>query len=336
MASGSSIRRRDWLRFAGAVGAAAMLSPQRDVNADDSDSISSESTETSVERLIYQEPKVQDWRIGLILKTPVACTNVFATFPIPRDWPEQKVTLVDQRIDPLVTKWETREVASGAKQVALAMNRVPANSTVEMTLQIKVEKTLILSSQTNDDLVIPKKITRELRPFFGNSPHIDASNARIKKVSRELAAEESDNAWQRVEKIYDWVRSNVKYTEGELKNASAALKDGRGDCEEMTSLVVALCRNARIPSRMVWVHDHCYPEFYLEDGGGKGYWFPCQAAGTRQFGQMEEYRPILQKGDRFKVKETKTPVRYVAEFFRCDKQGKGKPKPVFIREPITV
>lgn len=154
------------------------------------------------------------------------------------------------------------------------------------------------------------------------------------KKLRELAAAESGNAWQRVERIYDWVRDNVQYTEGELKRASAALRDGKGDCEEMTSLVVALCRNARIPSRMVWVHDHCYPEFYLEDGQGNGHWFPCQAAGTRQFGQMEEYRPILQKGDRFKVKETKAPVRYVAEFFRCDRKGKGKPRPIFIREPI--
>lgn len=332
MHSGNPISRRNWLGFTAATAGAAIVTSPRGTLADRADPASAAE---SVERLIYQEPKIQKWRIGLVLKTPVACTNVFATFPIPRDWPEQKVTLVDQTIDPLVTKWETREVANGAKQVALAMNRVPANSTAEMTLTLDVEKTRIVSSETNDDLVLPKRITRELRPYFGNSPHIDASNARIKKVSRELAAEPADNAWQKVEQIYDWVRTNVKYTEGELKNASAALKDGKGDCEEMTSLVVALCRNARIPARMVWVHDHCYPEFYLEDSLGTGYWFPCQAAGTRQFGQMEEYRPILQKGDRFKVKENKTPVRYVAEYFRCDRKGKGKPKPRFIREPIT-
>ena len=92
------------------------------------------------------------------------------------------------------------------------------------------------------------------------------------------------------------------------------LTEGRGDCEEMTSLFVALCRNARVPARMVWIPDHCYPEFYLEDADGEGFWFPCQAAGTRQFGRMDEYRPVLQKGDRFKVPEKKVPVRYVSEF----------------------
>jgi hypothetical protein len=87
---------------------------------------------------------------------------------------------------------------------------------------------------------------------------------------------------------------------------------------------------------MVWIPDHCYPEFYLEDEQGKGTWFPCQAAGTRQFGEMDEYRPILQKGDRFKVPEKGQQVRYIAEFFRCVPAGNRQPRPVFVREVIEV
>jgi hypothetical protein len=86
----------------------------------------------------------------------------------------------------------------------------------------------------------------------------------------------------------------------------------------------------------VWIPDHCYPEFYLQDADGKGSWFPCQAAGTRQFGRMDEYRPVLQKGDRFTVPETKGPTRYVSEFFTCDKSGKSDPRPKFIREMIEI
>jgi hypothetical protein len=334
-----SCSRRSWMQFAGAVGGASILPAASRLSGQDSKTAPSktaqgEDSPEAIERLSFVQPQTQHWRIGLILKTPVACSNVFATFPIPRDWPEQKVTVIDQNIDPLVTKWEMRDIAEGAKQVALSMGRVPARSTVNMTLDFKVERTQIVTSGATDDLVVPKRNDRKLKPYFGDSPQIDASNARIKKVSKQLLAEEVDGAWQRVEQIYDWVRDNVKYTQGEIKNASAALKDGRGDCEEMTSLVVALCRNARIPARMVWVHEHCYPEFYLVDGEGNGNWFPCQAAGTRQFGTMQEYRPILQKGDRFKVKESKSRLRYVAEYFRCDKKGKGNPKPKFIREPI--
>lgn len=342
----ASISRRNWMISSGAfagtsiLSANGLLSAQNATGSDVAETLTEtgEAAETSppAPRLSFTEPKIQHWRIGLILKTPVACSNVFATFPVPRDWPEQTVTVVGQHIDPLVTKWLVRDVTSGAKQVALSMARVPAGSTVQMTLDLKVERTQISLSGPIDDLIIPKRNERDLKPFFGDSPQIDASNARIKKVAKQLLAKDVDSAWQRVEQIYDWVRDNVKYTEGEIKNASVALKDGKGDCEEMTSLVVALCRNARIPARMVWVHEHCYPEFCLADETGTAHWFPCQAAGTRQFGTMQEYRPIMQKGDRFKVNETKSKVRYVAEYFTCDKKGKGNPKPTFIREPIEV
>ena len=218
----------------------------------------------------------------------------------------------------------------------LKMARVPAGSTVEMTFNIAIERFRILGPTQTDDLVIPAKIGRDLRFFLSSSPYIDSTNARIKAAWRGLAAQEVPNAWARVEQIYDFVRDNVKYVEGSLKNASQALREGRGDCEEMTSLFVALCRNAKIPARMVWIPEHCYPEFYLEDASGKGHWFPCQAAGTRQFGRMDEYRPVLQKGDRFKVPEKRTPSRYVSEFFKCDKTGKSNPDPNFIRELIDV
>ena len=93
--------------------------------------------------------------------------------------------------------------------------------------------------------------------------------------------------------------------EGEIsewpaQGALAALKDGTGDCEELTSLFIAICRAANIPARTVWVPGHCYPEFYLVDDKGEGHWFPCQSAGKREFGGISETRPILQKGDSFR------------------------------------
>ena len=90
-------------------------------------------------------------------------------------------------------------------------------------------------------------------------------------------------------------------------------EDGFGDCEELTSLFVAMCRVAGIPARSVWVPGHCYPEFYLEDEQGEGHWYPCQAAGTRIFGAMPEARPVLQKGDNFRIPGSRQPQRYVQE-----------------------
>ena len=136
-----------------------------------------------------------------------------------------------------------------------------------------------------------------------------------------------------METIYDWVRDHVEYKNGKLKGALAALRDGSGDCEELTSLFIALCRARKIPARTVWVPDHCYPEFYLHDDQGQGHWIPCQAAGARAFGEMSELRPILQKGDNFKVPEKSKPQRYVAEFLKgSTTPGGGSPQVEFIRQ----
>jgi len=304
-------------------------------SSDDRDPSSGETGGDSA-AVRYGSPQTQHWRIGLMLETPVHCSNVLATYAVPMEWPEQKVEVVDRVISPLVRAWEARELPGGAKQVVLQMPRVPAGSSVEMTFTFRIERSRILGPESTEQLTIPQRPDRELRMFLGNSPYIDTSNGRIRAASRDLEAKEAENDWQRVEHIYDFVRDQVEYVEGELKNASQALRDGRGDCEEMTSLFVALCRNQRIPARMVWIPDHCYPEFYLEDANGNGHWYPCQAAGTRQFGRMDEYRPVLQKGDRFKVPEKRTPVRYVSEFFRCDKKGRSDPDPDFIREQIEL
>ena len=76
-------------------------------------------------RLSYNSPQIQNWRIGLVLETPVTCTNVLATFPVPMDWPEQKVTVVGQTIDPAVSGWEPRELPGGAKQVVCRWRECP-------------------------------------------------------------------------------------------------------------------------------------------------------------------------------------------------------------------
>jgi hypothetical protein len=96
-----------------------------------------------------------------------------------------------------------------------------------------------------------------------------------------------------------------------------------------------MCRINDVPARTVWIPGHCYPEFYLVDADGTGHWFPCQVAGTRAFGNMPEHRPILQKGDNFRVPEFRERQRYVAEHLTIrDAPGGNKPKVQFIRKVL--
>ena len=324
--------RRQWI----AAGAATLVATSRSRSVAGDESAPSSSASLAGEpALAYSEPETTRWKFGLVLQPPVTCTNVFATFPVPRDWDEQKVQLVEQMVEPSRARWDRRTLLESVDQILVSIDQVRAGDRAEVSFTYDVTRHKIGTAIDPLTLVAPDRIDRDLRWFMGNSPEIDASHGRIRRAGRDLALDGIDSAWQRVERIYDFVRDNVQYVEGPIRRASDALKTGRGDCEDMTSLFVAMCRNAGVPSRMVWIPGHCYPEFYLVDASGQGHWFPCQAAGSRHFGEMPETRPVIQKGDRFKVPESRQPVRYVSEFFRCDRKGSKNPNPKFIMQRVS-
>lgn len=314
--------------FGGAqVGVGASQSASEDGDAEgDADGSVAEGV------LRYVDPKTQRYRCGLELSTGRgACRGVVATFPYPRVWPEQEVRLIDKQIDPLFGRWQDRDLDGLVSQFVTRVGYVPAGTEAAALLTFELTRYRIEGPADPGGLRRPKRVDRDMRQFLGSSPYIDPGSARIRAAVRELEATPAGTDWTRVEQVYDWVREKISYVEGDIKSADEALKDGTGDCEELTSAFVAICRAMRIPARMVHVLMHCYPEFYLEDEEGTGHWIPCQAAGTRQFGRMEEYRPILQKGDRFKTPER--PLRrYVAEFFQAAAVQGADPKPRFVQE----
>jgi hypothetical protein len=250
------------------------------------------------------------------------CTNILATIPFPMDWPEQKVTVVSNQIpDQMATQF--RDLPAGARQLVMKMAAMPPNTLMDLVVQVQIEKSFINPPPDTSIFRIPssKTMHKELKWYMGSSPYIDAELSDIRKTAKKIEDSKPDNAWQHVERIYDWVRENIQYRSGGIRQIKEALKDKQGDCEEMTGIFVALCRASDIPARCVWVPEHCYPEFYLEDEDGNGHWFPCQVAGERQFGQMHDYRPILQKGDRFKVPEEQAMQRYVSHFLSCKQRA---------------
>jgi len=265
----------------------------------------------------YFAPQKMVMKFGLrISANGNMCTNLIATMPFPMDWPEQKLNVINHEV-PHSAVSDFRDLPAGARQLLLQMNSLGPSDVANLVVDVEIEKAFIDPPSDTSIFRIPKTLSKELKFYMGNSPYIDCDLPLIKKTAKSIAASSPENAWAQVEQLYDWVRDNIEYTNGDMKPIREALREKKGDCEEMTSIFVALCRASGVPARAVWVPDHCYPEFYLEDQEGVGYWFPCQAAGDRQFGQMHEYRPILQKGDRFKVPEESGQQRYVASFFTC-------------------
>ena len=280
------------------------------------------------------ETLTQRWRVGVIVTAANGpCTGIEATIPVPVDWPEQTVTVVEEDVSSGV-RTSFRMVQGTVKMMVVSIKSLRPGREAKALLTLDVERS---SQEPPEDTSIYKlpnqrKLPREVKLYYmGTSPLIESRHAKIKKLAKEIGSDE-ETAWGRVEAIYDWVRENVEYENGPLKGALAALRDGTGDCEELTSLFIAICRAADIPARTVWVPGHCYPEFYLVDQEERGHWFPCQAAGSRAFGGIPEHRPILQKGDNFRsLYNSRDRRRYLPE----DLIGQGgKPKVKFVRELV--
>lgn len=300
----------------------------------DKDASEKPDADEAVQPLQYVAPKQIEMLIGVRLSpADLNMVSTIVTTVFPAEWPEQKVEVVEVNIPPAF-QHGFRDLPGGNKQLLLQAALLPARSTVEATIKVRIEKSQIVGPTETDQFVRPKRPGKDVKNFLGNSPYIEATSTEVKKIVREIDAKEPETEWKRVEMLYDWVRDKIVYTRGDLKSVKQAIKDKTGDCEEMTSTFVALCRAADVPARCVWIPGHCYPEFYLEDAEGNGFWFPCQAAGTRNFGSMPDHLPILQKGDRFKVPEDNDLLRYLNDFVKSQErypQGAAKPKVEFIR-----
>jgi len=285
----------------------------------------------------YGEPQTIRFRVGAeITARNGACRGIVAMVSVPLDCAEQKVTIVSEDFSPEVAEVTYRPVPGGeVRQMLISVPRLNNGVTAHAILTVEVATRTVLPPEKTDELKIPEKLPRHLKMYTLASPYIETNHQRIKALSKEVMKdiEESANDWTKIEAIYDAVLKKIDYVEGPDKSAIQALHDAQADCQGRSAVFVALCRANKIPARMVWVHGHVYPEFYLEYAEGKGHWYPCESAGTRAFGEMPLARTILQKGDNFRIPERKEKLRYASDYvIGLPTPGGGKPKIKYIRE----
>ena len=254
-------------------------------------------------------PQTIRFRVGAeITASRGACRGIVAMVTVPLDCPEQKVTVVEEDFSPEVAEVTYRPLVGGeVKQMLISVPRLNEGATAHAILTCDVTTRTILPPEKTDELKIPKKLTPKIKMFTNASPYIEVNHQKIHAFDKEISdtLEEKATDWEKIEAIYQ----------------------GR------SAVFIALCRANKIPARMVWVHGHCYPEFYLEHAEGEGYWYPCESAGTRAFGEMPLARTILQKGDNFRVPERKEKLRYASDFVvGLPTPGGGKPQVKYIRE----
>ena len=273
------------------------------------------------------EGKTQQWKIGIsITAVGGACAGITGYVPVPMQWPEQEVREVEEDISS-AAKISYRTINKSAKMMVVKIGHLASGQTANVLVTFEVTHRPQLPPEATDQYVLPntKKMPREVRQYLKASPKIETKDPKIRNAAKEIKTN-GMSAWEQVETIYDWVRDKVKYKRGPQKSAVTTLKDSEADCEGMTALFIALCRAKDIPARTVWVQGHCYPEFYLEDKQGKGYWLPCQISGEHALGGIPETRPIFQKGDNFRQPgKSREHVHYLHTFVEGNRMA-GKPR----------
>lgn len=258
------------------------------------------------------------WQFGVVVKSPSGAVNgIVATLPVPTSWPEQTVKKVSEDFSPLVGKVTYRKL-DGVTQMVVTIPRLAPGEQATAIITLEIAKRAITAPTDGSQTLLPRKTASTVSKYLRPSPFIESTDKKIRQLAPEITAM-AESPWDQSEAIFKWVRENVRYEFAEeISPAIEALEARKGDCEELTSLFIALCRASKIPARAVWVPGHCYPEFYLEDSQGQGHWYPCQAAGADyDFAKMREVRPILQKGDNFKVPEERLPQRYVKQMLKA-------------------
>ena len=297
------------------------------------------------------------WRCGVIITASGgACVQLVGYIPVPMDWPEQRVKVLEEDISPGVTI-DYESVGGTAKVMRFRIDSLAEKKEAKAVVTFEVRRQTIEKPEKTDGfkLIEASKIGRDLHAYVVPSPQIESRDGKIRDLAKKIGADK-EKAWERIEAIYDWVRRHVKVHEGAPNSATAtrrhglatsegavaALRSGAGNAEDATSLFVAVCRAASIPARMVWVQGGCYAEFYLLDAKDQGHWFPCQVAGDRAFGCVPETKPILQKGDSVMPPpphphKTKDRERYLAEYFTAKPAapGGGPPTKQWVRELVN-
>jgi len=227
------------------------------------------TAETSPGAPRYGAARASHYRVGASIQARRgAVQKVRAMVAVPYPCPEQQVEVVDEDISEQVDSLKYRDLpGGGARQMLIAIGRLPAGEEAHAIVTFEVRTRPILPPRETANLKIPAKPGRELKRFLSRSPYIEVGHRKIRAAATEALAglDQAATDWQRVEALYDYVQKTIDYLEGPDKSAVKTLKDRQGDCQAISALFVALCRTEKIPARIVWVHEHNYPEFYLEE-----------------------------------------------------------------------
>ena len=262
----------------------------------------------------YYHPRLFEARIGIEMEGTGRATKIRATTPVPVEYPEQKFE--DFSLETSGCEAAVRPLADTAAELVLASPGLVEGGKLRAMANFRLKLTKQYLGFVKDQFPAEQTAPREVqRQYLGNSPGIQTLSREVRTLSKKLA-DGADHPWDQIKKFVAWIRGNIRGRVGAYTHVLTALEKKEGDCEEMAAVLVALCRSAQIPARLVWVPNHNWTEVYLADGEGQGHWVPVHTGCYSWFGWTGAHELVLQKGDRIALKEKRSQTRLLCDWAR--------------------
>lgn len=231
-------------------------------------------------------PRINEITYVITLTNPSnSSLNVTLNIALPKTWsPDTFIQLKEVKLTSGVIKYHTNRENN---YLNVAANLGPKESLqVNITFHSLKFKVDFYTHNLVQNLSYPNSLIKYTKP----EKYIESDEPLIVNKAEALAGDRK-NPIHIAERMYDFVRSYLTYEkQSEIRGASWAFLNGRGDCTEYGTLFVALLRAVGIPSRIVmghasqelsqggvanatelWVDSpHLWTEFYVEGFG----WIP--------------------------------------------------------------
>jgi len=190
----------------------------------------------------------------------------------------------------------------------------PDETGLKMSLNSKIKTENTFKKLKNKISFPLQQIPEEYIRYTKPSPFIDSDSQIIISTASQLAAG-SDDFYQVVFKLYDFVKTNIEYDlacSEEIEKASWVLNNKKGTCDEFTNLFIALARSLKIPAKYAsgisysnvkeiegfgW---HAWASVYLPDYG----WLDVDPT-YGQFNSIDASHVLLRQGLSGNVSSTK-------------------------------
>ncbi len=262
----------------------------------------------------YLEPRQFEVSIGVELQGKGNASGVQATTAAPLELPEQRVD--DVRIETQGCRAQVRKLTSEAGQLHLAAPSLFKGQSVGAIAHYKMTLHKEHQGYAKDQFPVEQAFAKEFRKrYMYDSPGIQTRQKAVKDLAAEVAGQ-IEHPWDRAKAFHAWVWKNIRAKRGVYTSVIEALKNRVGDCEERAAVFVALCRVSGIPARLVWVPNHNWAEFYLNDTEAEGHWIPSHTSAYSWFGWTGAHELVLQKGDSIVVPEKRKPLRLMADWMQ--------------------